>query len=209
MEELSTIDESQDEVELFGRLERELERYDERVVDFCQDSPLRQRMRDFRSSDDVGFPDGLQGVDPERVSLPNLHDLFPEIQSPISTEPNSSPLQDRTDLSEASLSDDLEQLERVDGQVLVLIGLEGHLHMNSTVARGQLQPLVHRLHRLQIRCEPHATQTEIRVPHIGVLIPLIGSSVGRDVSQVGCDADVGDTGHVAKSRQSVTTHQRY
>jgi hypothetical protein len=93
--------------------------------------------------------------------------------------------------------------------------------MDGAVSGGQLKPLVHRLlptipastpspvelttlpssrahHRLEVRGESNAPETKIAVPHVGVLIPLVGRSVGRDVSQVCCDADVRDTGHIAE-----------
>ena len=153
-----------------------------------------------------------------------------------------------TDLSKASLSDHLEQFERIDGQVLVLrsviqlskvslslwrqilthlVGLEGHLHVNGAVSWRQLQPLVHRLlpsprrisgglvwnprrrsqahHRLQVGCKSYASETKIRITHVGVLVPLVGWSVGRDVPQVGRDADVRDTGHVARLKRNDET----
>jgi len=40
VEKLPSVDECQDKVELLGRLERELERYDEWIVNLSEDSPL-------------------------------------------------------------------------------------------------------------------------------------------------------------------------
>jgi hypothetical protein len=72
VEKLAAIDESQNEVELLWRLERELERYDERVVDLGEDRSFGERMRDFGSRDDVSFADGLKSVDSVRVLLPKI-----------------------------------------------------------------------------------------------------------------------------------------
>lgn len=71
VEKLSAIDESQDKIQLLWRLERELERYDEGVVDLGEDGPLGESMCDFRSRDDVGFADGFEGVYAMSVFLPS------------------------------------------------------------------------------------------------------------------------------------------
>jgi hypothetical protein len=75
VEQLATVDERQDQVQLFGRLERKLEGHDERIVDLGEDGPFGESVGDFRPGDDVRFPDRLQGVDSQRVSFTNLHDL--------------------------------------------------------------------------------------------------------------------------------------
>jgi hypothetical protein len=49
VEKLTTVDEGQNEVELFWRLEREFERYDEGVVDLSEDRSFSESMRDFGS----------------------------------------------------------------------------------------------------------------------------------------------------------------
>ena len=70
VEQLASVDKGQNQVELFRRLERELEGNDEGIVDLCENRSLCQSMRDFRSGDDVGFSDGLEGVDSVCVLLP-------------------------------------------------------------------------------------------------------------------------------------------
>jgi hypothetical protein len=76
MEQLSAIDESEYQVQLFGRLERKLEGDNEWAIDFGEYGPLGQGMGDFRPRDNVGFPDGLEGIDSEGVAFTNLHDLI-------------------------------------------------------------------------------------------------------------------------------------
>lgn len=87
----------QAEVQLLFRLEAELERNDERVVHPRQHQSLRQRMRDLVPVDDMSFPDRLQGVDPLRIPLPDLHHL-----------------------PEAALPDNRNQLKVVDGERMTL-----------------------------------------------------------------------------------------
>lgn len=89
VEELSTVDERQDEVKLLLGLEGELEGDDERVVHLREHRPFGQRVRDFRPRDDVGFADRLEGVDPHRVALADLHDLGAEERSGLSWQPSS------------------------------------------------------------------------------------------------------------------------
>jgi hypothetical protein len=76
VEQLSTIDESEYQVQLFSRLERKLEGDNEWTVDFGEYGPFGQGMGDFGSRDDVGFPNGLEGVDSECVAFTYLHDLI-------------------------------------------------------------------------------------------------------------------------------------
>jgi len=90
------------EVEFVRRLERELEWYNERVVDQGQNSPLSKNMSDLsRSLRDVRLADGLQRIYPLGILLPHLHDF-----------------------SEATLSDDLEEVEGFDGQGFASKGSE-------------------------------------------------------------------------------------
>jgi hypothetical protein len=84
-------------------LEREFEGDDEWVVDQSQDGSLGEDMSDLpRSTRYVGFPDRLESVDTLRVLFANLHDL-----------------------SEGTLPDHFEQVERVDGQGLMASRLIG------------------------------------------------------------------------------------
>ena len=76
MEQLSTINESEHQVQLFGRLERKFERDNEWAIDFGEYSPFGQGMGDFRSRDDVCFPNSLECVDSECVAFTDLHDLI-------------------------------------------------------------------------------------------------------------------------------------
>jgi len=70
VEELSTVDKGQNKIQLLWRLERELQRNDEGVVDLGQNRPFGKSMRDFGSGNDVCFANGLEGVDSVRVFLP-------------------------------------------------------------------------------------------------------------------------------------------
>ena len=63
MEKLSAIDESQYEVQLFGRLEREFEGDDEWAIDLGEDGPFGQSVGDFGPRDNVGLSDGFESVD--------------------------------------------------------------------------------------------------------------------------------------------------
>lgn len=62
VEELTAVDKGEAEVELFGVLEAEFERDNERVVDLAEDGALCEGVGDFRARHDVGFPDGLEGA---------------------------------------------------------------------------------------------------------------------------------------------------
>jgi hypothetical protein len=75
MEELASVDEGEDDVELLGRLEGELEGNDEGVVDLGEDGTFGEGVGDFGPRDDVGLSDGLESVDPHGVAFTNLHDL--------------------------------------------------------------------------------------------------------------------------------------
>jgi hypothetical protein len=70
VEQLSTIDECQNKIQLFRRLEGEFQRNDERIVDLCQHRSLCQGVGDFGSGDDVSLADRLEGVDPAGIFLP-------------------------------------------------------------------------------------------------------------------------------------------
>lgn len=71
MEELTAIHKRQYEVELLGRLEGELERDDEGIVDLGKYGSFCECMCDLRTRDDVSFANSLERVDPMRVSFPN------------------------------------------------------------------------------------------------------------------------------------------
>jgi hypothetical protein len=88
MEQLSPVDESQDQIQLFRGLEGKLEGDDERVVNFGEYGPFCQGVGDFGSSDNVRFSNRLEGVDSEGVSFTNLHDLEIVIQGSSVKEPN-------------------------------------------------------------------------------------------------------------------------
>ena len=101
-------------------MEGELERYDERVVHQRQDSTLGQDMCDFTGPRcNVGFPDSLERVDPLGIFLPDLHDF-----------------------TEATLSDDLEQVELFDGKGLVPRRLEVELEVERAGTCGSVVPLI-------------------------------------------------------------------
>lgn len=70
VEKFTTVDECQHQVELFWRLERELERNDERVVDLCKHRSFSESMGDFGTRNDMSLANGLQGVDPAGIFLP-------------------------------------------------------------------------------------------------------------------------------------------
>ena len=75
MEQLSTIDEGEDEVQLLGRLEREFQGDNEWTIDFGEYSPFGQGMGDFRPRDDVCFSNSFESVDSECVTFTDLHYL--------------------------------------------------------------------------------------------------------------------------------------
>lgn len=75
VEELSTINESEDEVELLLRLERELERDNERVVDLGEDGSLGKGVGDLGARDNVRLANCFERVDTRGVALADLHDL--------------------------------------------------------------------------------------------------------------------------------------
>jgi len=59
MEQLSTINESEYQVQLFSRLERKFEGDNEWTIDFGEYGPFGQGMGDFRPRDDMGFPNSF------------------------------------------------------------------------------------------------------------------------------------------------------
>jgi len=63
------------QVQLLLGLETELQGHDERVVDTREHEPLRQCVSNFFSINYMSFADGLEGIYPHGVALPNLHDL--------------------------------------------------------------------------------------------------------------------------------------
>lgn len=70
MEEFATIDESENEVKLFRRLEGKLERNDEGIVDLSKNRAFGQSVCDFGSRDNMGLADGFESIDSMRVSFP-------------------------------------------------------------------------------------------------------------------------------------------
>lgn len=74
-EELATVDKGKHKVQLGLRLEGELERHDEGVVDLREDHALCESVFDFVSGRDMSLADRLEGVDAAGIALPDLHDL--------------------------------------------------------------------------------------------------------------------------------------
>lgn len=72
VEQLSTIDKGQNEIQLFRRLEGEFQRNDERVVNLCQHRSLCQSVSNFGSGDNVSLANCLEGVNPAGVFLPKI-----------------------------------------------------------------------------------------------------------------------------------------
>ena len=70
MEELAAIDESQDKVQLLGRLKREFERNDKWVVDLSEHGTFGERVCHLRPRNDVCFAKGLQCVNTMGISFP-------------------------------------------------------------------------------------------------------------------------------------------
>lgn len=70
VEQLSTVDECQNKIQLFRRLERKFQRNDEGIVDLCQHRSLCQSVGDFGSRDDVSLANGLEGIDSAGILLP-------------------------------------------------------------------------------------------------------------------------------------------
>ncbi len=110
VEELASVDEGKDEVELVWALEGEFERYDERIVDLGEDGSLGEGVRDFGTRDNVRFADGLESVDTRCVSLSHLHDF-----------------------AETALADDLEQFEGVHIERAARIASVRYLDVDLTV----------------------------------------------------------------------------
>lgn len=70
VEQLSAVHKRQYEVQLLGRLEREFQRNNKRIVDLRKNRPLGKRVCDFRSRDNVSLANCLEGVDPTSILLP-------------------------------------------------------------------------------------------------------------------------------------------
>lgn len=76
VEQLSAVHKRQHEVQLFRRLERELQRNNKWVVDLCKDRSLGKCVCDFRSRDNVSLANRLEGVDPTGILLPVIPQLL-------------------------------------------------------------------------------------------------------------------------------------
>lgn len=142
------LTEGHDKIEFIRVLERELQRYDKRIIHESKDCALREDMCDLpRSACNMGFSNGLQSVNPLGVLLSDLHDL-----------------------SEASLTDDLEKLEGLDRQALSA-RLEPNLEVElPRTGRGDI-PLVAHMMSLPIQdgTDLNTAHQQI-VPH--VVVPL-------------------------------------
>jgi hypothetical protein len=108
------------QIQLIRILEREFERYDKRIVDQSQNSPLRKDMGNFPwPASDMRLPNSLEGVDPLCVLLPNLHH-FPK----------------------APLTDHFEQIECFDREQLVAELLKVDFEVERAGTVGRCVPLV-------------------------------------------------------------------
>lgn len=67
VEQFASIDKGEDEIKFFRRLEGELQRNNERVVDLGEHRSLRKSVRDLGPGDDVCLSDRLEGVNPACV----------------------------------------------------------------------------------------------------------------------------------------------
>lgn len=70
VEQLSAVHKRQYEVQLLGRLEREFQRNNKRIVDLRKNRPLGKCVCDFRSRNNVSLANCLEGVDPTSILLP-------------------------------------------------------------------------------------------------------------------------------------------
>lgn len=70
VEQFTAVDKGKNKIELLRRLERELQGYNEGVVDLREHGSLCESVCDFRSVNDVSLADCLQGVDSASVFLP-------------------------------------------------------------------------------------------------------------------------------------------
>jgi hypothetical protein len=141
-EELSTIDEGQHQVQLLLRLEAELQRHDERIVDSSKDEALSKSMRDLVAIHDMGLADRFNCIYALRISLPSLED-FPE----------------------TTLSDQTRELEGLDGQRLAGAGLECNTNLDFPLTASKLVPLIMRAKMVEVRGELDASEEDV-VTHI-------------------------------------------
>ena len=130
MEQLSAINECQNEIELFCRLEGEFERDNKWAVDLCQDSPFGERMGNFGPRDDVRFADRFESVYTESVPLADLHDL----RGVSAWSLNTRFIPIWTCLSETAFANDFQQFKTVDGQ-WSLVKSKSRLVLSSDLGR--------------------------------------------------------------------------
>jgi len=135
VEQLPTIDISQDEVKLLGALKRELEGHDEGRSDLSENGTLGEGVNDFGARDDVRFADRFEGVDAVRVFFADLHDLWVAVGGELC----AAGVRERTDLAKRSFADNLEKLESVDGEGLVL-RYRGELAQTPAEQAGHYSP---------------------------------------------------------------------
>lgn len=99
-------------------MEGEFERYDERIVDLCKYGPFGESVRDFRSRDNVCLTNGLEGVDAAGIFLPVdllVHGIL------IFRCKRHEHLHNLHDLSETTLTNDLQQVEVLQLHAAVLV----------------------------------------------------------------------------------------
>lgn len=182
MEQLSAVYKSQNKVKLLGRLERELQGNDERIVDLGQHRSLSESMCDLRPRDDVSFSNGLEGVDPASILLHDLHDfaktaLTHDLQQVkiLHLEAALPVLDERdADLDRASAELEVQPLGTQLTQVPLLLSMSsGGLLI---VLLAQLGIFDKRLSFLEARLHFDRTQEDILAP--------TGTSPGCGVAQV-------------------------
>lgn len=70
VKQLPSINKCENEIQLLWRLERELERYNERVVDLRKNRTLGERVRNFGPINNVGFSNRFQGIYTACITFP-------------------------------------------------------------------------------------------------------------------------------------------
>lgn len=182
VEQFPAVHKCQNKVKLFGRLERELQGNDERIVDLGQHRSLGESMCDFGSRDDVSLSDGLEGVDSASILLHDLHDftkttLAHDLQQVeiLHLEAALPVLDERdADLDRASSELEIQPLSTQLTQVTLLLGMSSRCLL--VVFLAQLRVFDKWLSLLEARLHLDRTQENILAP--------TGTSPGSWVAQV-------------------------
>lgn len=108
MKQLSSVNKCENKIQLLWRLEREFERYNERIVDLRKNRTLGERVRNFGPINDVGFSNRFQGIYTACITFPEWFN-WSDVNSEVSKD--QALLHDLHDFAKATFPNNLEKLK--------------------------------------------------------------------------------------------------